>query len=529
MFWCPSGDGLWPHLTVEGHLESVSANKGGAEKFLAAFRLKSVQIVQPDGLSAGERSRLNAARALASDAAVLVMDEPLAHVDPAHVNQYWDVIREHCRARSVSLVFATHAPEDALRQQAHLICLEDGRAVWQGPALDLYENPPNRDLATYLGPVNWFEPDEAHRWLGVTCDRPIALRPERLRITESGPLVLEESCFGGGIAETRIRDEETRQSRRFYHRPERGGWERGMKVALAAVLSLAVAILPGCGGDAESTMEVSSVRSWSLPAEGIMLPAPRAMTYDPDDRLLVMDDAGRMIVYGADGELERRWWMPEYDVGKPEGVCVLDDGRIAVADTHYHRVVFFDNEGNVVGMFGEEGEGPGQFIYTSDVAQDAEGNLFVAEYGGNTRVQKFTPDGEFLLQFGKFGTEVGEFQRAGGLAIVGETVFVADAINNRLQAFGIDGAFEGVVTDAVASGLDYPYDVTEGPDGTLYAVEYRGGRVTHLTTDGKVLGRYGEEGRGEGQFYTPWGIAVASDGRVAVADTGNRRVVELIP
>jgi len=297
---------------------------------------------------------------------------------------------------------------------------------------------------------------------------------------------------------------------------------------LAAVLSLMITVLAGCGGSG-STMPVSSLRSWSLPVEGIMLPAPRAMTYDPDDRLLVMDDAGRMIVYAADGELEHRWGMPEYDVGKPEGWDVLQDGRIAVADTHYHRVVLFDREGTVVGMFGEEGEGPGQFIYPSDVGQDSDGNLYVSEYGGNTRVQKFTAAGEFQLAFGGFGTADGEFQRAGGLAIIGETVFVADAINNRLQAFGTDGEFQGVITDAVTSGLDYPYDVTEGPDGTLYTVEYGAGRVTHLTTGGKVLGRYGSTGGSEGQFFTPWGIAVASDGRVAVADTGNRRVVELTP
>ena len=180
-------------------------------------------------------------------------------------------------------------------------------------------------------------------------------------------------------------------------------------------------------------------------------------------------------------------------------------------------------------MFGEEGEGPGQFIYPADVAQDPDGFLYVSEYGGNDRVQKFTNTGEFVTQFGTVGTAPGQFQRASGLLWHDKTLYVADAINNRIQAFRDDGTFLRVVTEAVEGGLDYPYELALGPDATLYVVEYKAGRVTRMTLNGEALGRYGETGRGVGQFWTPWGIAVASDGRIYVADTGNRRIVELSP
>lgn len=208
---------------------------------------------------------------------------------------------------------------------------------------------------------------------------------------------------------------------------------------------------------------------------------------------------------------------------------MLRNQNIAVADTHYHRVVIFDDRGGVVGMFGEEGEGPGQFIYPSDVTQDPDGFLYVSEYGGNDRVQKFTESGEFVVQFGTVGTGLGQFQRASGLLWHDKTLYVADAINNRVQAFRDDGTFLRVVTDAAEGGLDYPYEVALAADDTLYVVEYKAGRVSQLTLEGTVLGRYGETGRGVGQFWTPWGLAVTSHGRILVADTGNRRIVELSP
>ena len=51
--------------------------------------------------------------------------------------------------------------------------------------------------------------------------------------------------------------------------------------------------------------------------------------------------------------------------------------------------------------------------------------------------------------------------------------------------------------------------------------------AAEATLNGEVFGRYGKTGRGTGEFWTPWGIATSPDGRILVADTGNRRIVEL--
>jgi len=259
-----------------------------------------------------------------------------------------------------------------------------------------------------------------------------------------------------------------------------------------------------------------------------LIPQPRDVAIGLDDEKVVLDNGGRVLVYDAAGELIRKWDMPESSVGNPEGACVLPDGRIVVADTHYHRVVTFDPQGNVVGMFGELGRGPGQFIYPVAVTTDPAGNLYVAEYGGNDRIQKFDRTGTLIGQFGSFGTGNGQFQRPSGLVWCDGTLYVVDAFNGRVHVFTDSGSYRGLLGTSGA-GLHYPYDLSLGPDGRLYVVEYGAGRITVLTTDGIVVARYGTTGSGQGQLATPWGLGVDSAGRIWVADTGNRRIVEIVP
>lgn len=537
LYWCPPDDGLWPNLSVREHLAAVSpggsASARRIEQILAAFGLAELAGAHPALLSEGERARVSAARALTSGARVLVMDEPFAHVNRSLARGCWDALRDACAVSDTSLVFSSHDPEAILREASHIVCLQQGRVAWTGPVDELYQRPPSRELAEFLGPVNWFEVDDAAHWLHVELDGPRGVRPERIDLTPAhdGVLVVERAAAAGTVGETRVRDERSGHSRWIVHRAAAAPLRRGTRVALSVILLLLLALgLSGCEGSAAGqTLPVSQIRTWSLPVENGLLPAPRAMTFAPQGELFVLDDVGRVVVYAADGTFSRSWWMPEYSAGRPEGIAVLRDGRLAIADTHYHRVVFFSQSGTLLGMFGEEGEEPGQFIFPCDVAEDAQGNLYVSEYGGNDRVQKFTADAQFLLEFGEAGTGPGQFQRTAGLAWHDGLVYVADSINNRVQVFSDSGQLVSLAAGAPSVPVDYPYDLTILPDGRIHIVEYKSGRVTQLSPRGELLGRYGSTGRGAGEFWTPWGLAVAPDGRIVVADTGNRRIVELTP
>jgi len=528
--WVPADFALWPTMTVAEHLFESQ------DDWLARFDLTHLSDQFVETLSMGERSRLAVARALSfgqsQDDMVYVMDEPLVHVDSHRQSKYWNIIRDVVAAQNASFIFASHAPDVVIREAEHVICMESGKVVWQGKVNDLYESPPDQNVARFLGPTNWIT--ESQTWFSGSEISQTNVRPERLSFEENteSSLIIEESHFAGHVANTVVRNESTNQTQEFWHRPQQkieSGTRVDLNILMAFMLMLLPAMQSGCNTSSgqEPELHISKIKHHSLPVEGAMLPAPRGMTFSPDGELFVLDNAGRIIVYNKAGEFTRSWWMPEYEDGKPEGCWVLLDGRIAVADTHYNRVVFFTQQGEFLGSFGEKGQGPGQFIYVIAVTQDPNGFLYVAENGGNDRVQKFDKDGNYVLSIGACGIEPGEFQRPSGIAWYEDHLYVADAINNRIQVFKDDGTFVKILADAETTGLHYPYDLAQAPDGSLFVPEYGAGRISQISLEGKLLARYGHEGRGLGQFWTPWGIAVSDDGKVAVADTGNRRMVEI--
>ena len=538
LFWVPQNGGLWPHLTICEHLLAVCPDPHRHESLLRQFDLDALSAAYPDTLSAGERARLSLARGLASGAGVLVMDEPLANVDQRRRRAYWQVIRAEFSGEH-SLVFATHSVDTVMREADHVICLEQGQVMYAGDKQTLYEEPATGTLAELLGPANWFEEvAEARDWLQATSEQKQCYRPEQLQVAkdEASPLQITCARYGTTIGELDVENTETRHQRTFFHRQMGHRFQAGDRVILRVVAMLLCCLclftgLVGCThSSTDSAMTVAAVHHWSIPPAGKVIPAPRSVRFSGDGEVYVLDNAGRVLVYAADsGEVLRQWEMPAYDVGKPEGICVFHDGRIAVTDTHYHRVVFFDRQGNVLGMHGERGREPGQFIYPVAITQDDAENYYICEYGDNDRVQKFSVDGTWQLEFGTFGTAPGQFQRPSGIVWDNHRIYVADAINNRIQVFSDAGTFTDVLEfDGVPPALHYPYDMIAGQDDQLFVVEYGAGRVTELSKTGRVLSRWGSVGASKGQLTTPWGLAMDTEGNLIVADTGNRRLVEIL-
>jgi sugar lactone lactonase YvrE len=216
---------------------------------------------------------------------------------------------------------------------------------------------------------------------------------------------------------------------------------------------------------------------------------------------------------------------------------------LTLVDPYWNRVV-------TVAGFGPgyaDGVGTSALFYSPQgMASDSSGNVYVAEYT-NHRIRKITPQGVVTTIAGSGsaafadGTGTGaSFNQPRGVAVdsIGN-LYVSDGLNRRIRKItpqgvvttlagnGTSGTADGTGAGASFQGLNHIaiYEAT----GELFVVDaYRIRKVTQLGVVSLLAGSttYGnQEGTGAGaSFYSLTGIAVASDGTVIVADTGNSRI-----
>ena len=257
---------------------------------------------------------------------------------------------------------------------------------------------------------------------------------------------------------------------------------------------------------------------------------PRAIAVSPEGKVFVVDKSGRIQRFDADGNYETGWRMPEWEKGKPVGMTIHPDGRLFVADTHFSRVMIFDQDGRQLGQFGLEGTGPGEFLLPTAVAFDRDGFIYVAEYAGNDRISKFTPTLEYVMSFG--GPDAGEASLLRPTAMVfdspsaNQRLWVTDGCQHRICCFDRDGKLLKTFGEAgrEPGQLRYPYDLAIDDDGLLLVCEYGNNRLQWFDMEGRSRGVWGTPGRGPGQLAYPWGAQIGPAGRIYVVDSGNNRV-----
>jgi len=296
---------------------------------------------------------------------------------------------------------------------------------------------------------------------------------------------------------------------------------------------LSISLLSGCTNSpqAEGTADLI----WGKP--GITagrLQKPRAIAIDNQDQLYIVDMTARIQVFDTDGKYLRGWKTPVSKNGRPSGLTIDRAGRLLVADTHYYRMLVYAPSGERIEaatIGGTLGREPGEFGFVTDVVEDSQGNFYIGEYGDFDRIQKFTRDGEFILQWGTHGSEPGQFRRPQNMAIDElDRIWVVDACNHRIQVF--DTAGELLLYWGKAGSdtgqLYYPYDLALDGKGHIYICEYGNHRVQKFTLGGKSVACWGRHGRGPGELHNPWGLALDSQGRLHVLDSNNHRVQRVI-
>jgi NHL repeat len=270
-------------------------------------------------------------------------------------------------------------------------------------------------------------------------------------------------------------------------------------------------------------------------------------------QLLEFDASGKFI-----GEIGKA----VYGLGYGHSVRFDRHDNLWVVDKGTMSVMRFNPQGFVTMNLGRREEGPDEprrvtaekavavdqmYNGPTDIGWDAGDNIYISDGYFNSRIAKLTSNGDWIKSWGSYGTEPGQFKLPHNLQVDRQgNVFVADRANNRIQVFDSDGNLKRVML------LNAPYDKTRHPvlgnrnpnpsaasapwtlcittygeTQYLYASDNEPGRIYKMTLEGKILGMFGESGRGPNQFNWVHSLACPSENTLFVADMNNWRVLKI--
>jgi RHS repeat-associated protein len=254
---------------------------------------------------------------------------------------------------------------------------------------------------------------------------------------------------------------------------------------------------------------------------------PRALAFDSSGNLWVADTGNKRVQeFSATGSYLRE----STAFSEPVGIAADAKGHVWVTDAAFSEVIELSSTAGEIGSFGAAGTGNGDFKQPAGITITGE-TAYVVD-SGNNRVEKFSLSekegegkGTYAAKFGTSGTGKGQLKEAQGVTLDKEGhVWVADAGNDRLQEFGASGEY--IAQDCSPIPLKTPHGVAFDSAGHVWVADTGNNRVAELSSAGAYITQFGSEGTGNGQFKGPRGVAV-SGSDVYVADTGNERVEEL--
>ena len=215
---------LFPNMNVYDNVAFGPRLKKMAEPLIEEKVKEMLSLVKLSGyenrdineLSGGQQQRVAIARALANDPELLLLDEPLSALDYKLRKVLQTELRTIQRRLGITFVFVTHDQEEALAMSDWIFVMNDGEIVQSGTPVDIYDEPINHFVATFIGESNILPGVMIEDYLvefngkrfesvdgGMRPNEPVevVIRPEDLQITlpEEGKLQVrvETQLFRG--------------------------------------------------------------------------------------------------------------------------------------------------------------------------------------------------------------------------------------------------------------------------------------------------------------------------------------------
>ncbi|MGL4368138.1 MAG: VWA domain-containing protein [Spirochaetota bacterium] len=250
-------------------------------------------------------------------------------------------------------------------------------------------------------------------------------------------------------------------------------------------------------------------------------PYPSDIALDADKNLYVSSfSTGRLVKFNAAGEhvLEKSFGMDS----KIYGVACSGE-RLAVSVFSRDSVEIVNRDFSPVMEIGGSGEADGKFHGPEGLCFDKKGCLYVVD-SGNSRVQKFSPDGKFILSFGKAGAYEGDLSAPSSCAAVDGRVYVTDSGNSRIAVFDDSGNFsENIAIDALSN----PKGICAYGSSLLIADE-KGG-VCIYDRNEKTSVWFKNWKSGDESFSRVYACAYDRDGTFYALDHGKQTVFVFTP
>ncbi|MFC2081911.1 NHL repeat-containing protein [Candidatus Bipolaricaulota bacterium] len=275
-----------------------------------------------------------------------------------------------------------------------------------------------------------------------------------------------------------------------------------------ACLVFAVILLSsGATALAVGDLSLEYVDEWYVEDE----PHSVAVDEESGDVFVTINNNYRILRYSAQGDL---LGMFGRDGELPVGLAVDAQGFIVVAVNinNNYRIIWYDASGQILTEM--EGEG-----LVGGISADTEGHSIVAvNINQNYRVVEYLPTGEITASWDGEGKAM-----AIGAGVEGQISVVA-SVNNMLHVVQRTREGELLSQLELVAGVSETNGIVVAPGGEVFVGITNNHRVAICDADGEQIGYFGEEGSEAGFFSSPWGMAMTQAGLLFVADSGNNRI-----
>jgi len=237
-----------------------------------------------------------------------------------------------------------------------------------------------------------------------------------------------------------------------------------------------------------------------------------AVRVDKDDNVWVVDEGSNMVIKF-----------------NPQGRVALTIGRRPEA---VEELTNFTGQGSYTGA-----NKPYSFSRPTDVAWDAQGNIFVSDGYGDSRIAKYDKNGRFIKSAGTRGNQPGQLNLPHTLAADAQgNIYIGDRSNARVQVWDNDLNFKAIY-DTV--GSPWAVCVSPGPHQYLFVsnsipdngdsrLAAQTGEIYKMELDGTIVGKFGKAGKALKEFSTVHEIDCRNPNELFVSEITDWRVQKIL-